>query len=433
MGERVGRTFGETEITKWQDGKTGAVSLTFDDGIITQFTRALPTMNRLGFKGTFYVVTGEMRGSRHPPRFVGRPLEEIVQETKTVPTDARNFFERASALEYPGYEGAFEMHRAAYGAFRPGRPPEGAYRVIDDAYARIRAGELPRGRNINPETALSAENSWDDFRKFAAQGHEFGSHTVTHAALAVLDEANMLYELEKSKEDILSQLGEEHTFSMEGPFGVSDPRVMEYLLRLYPAPRNIMRDPYLEILLRGSRKAPGSSDREYVQWQKGPDGTKNDENTTDTSLEEMKAWVDSTLVHDNIWLTLVFHGIDDRGWSALPHERVDAYLEYIKEKEDRLWVATFGDVTRYVRERMAARVDARDAGDELIVTVTHPLDPKWYRLPLTLKTYVSSDREVMRVRQGDRDERVRVREEGGRRYLLYRVSPGEGPVTVSAR
>jgi hypothetical protein len=28
---------------------------------------------------------------------------------------------------------------------------------------------------------------------------------------------------------------------------------------------------------------------------------------------------------------------------------VDAFLEYVKENEDRLWVATFGDVTRYAR------------------------------------------------------------------------------------
>jgi len=28
---------GQTEITKWQDGKAGAVSITYDDGSINQF------------------------------------------------------------------------------------------------------------------------------------------------------------------------------------------------------------------------------------------------------------------------------------------------------------------------------------------------------------------------------------------------------------
>ena len=35
---------GQTEITKWQDGKTGAVSITYDDGSINQFRYALPLM-----------------------------------------------------------------------------------------------------------------------------------------------------------------------------------------------------------------------------------------------------------------------------------------------------------------------------------------------------------------------------------------------------
>ena len=427
----AGPRFGGTEITRWAHGKTGAVSLTYDDGIITQFTRALPTMNRLGLPATFYIVTGEIAGSRHPPRFIGRPFGEILAETATVPTGEGNFFERAGALQYIPYEGAIQLHIDAYSAYQRGGV-ERARVVVDSAYARIRTGELPAGSNTTPEAAQSAESSWEDFRRYAAQGHEFGSHTVSHAALAVLDEPNMRYELERSKEDILDQLGPEHTFSMEGPFGVSDPRVMEYLLELYPAPRNIMRDPYLQILLRGDRTDPGSSDLEYVQWQRGPDGTRNDGNATDTSLEEMKAWVDTVVAHDNIWLTLVFHGIDDVGWSALPHERVEAFLEYIAARQDDLWVATFGDVTRYVRERMSAALEVEEAGGELLVTLTHPLEQRWYGLPLTLRSVVLGDRPRATVRQGGREQVVPVREDGaGGRYILYEVVPNDGPVTVS--
>jgi len=34
-----------TEITKWQDGKLAAVSMTYDDSTINQFRVALPMMN----------------------------------------------------------------------------------------------------------------------------------------------------------------------------------------------------------------------------------------------------------------------------------------------------------------------------------------------------------------------------------------------------
>ena len=40
---------GRTEITKWQYGKSGAVSLTYDDGTINQFRVAVPIMDTFGF------------------------------------------------------------------------------------------------------------------------------------------------------------------------------------------------------------------------------------------------------------------------------------------------------------------------------------------------------------------------------------------------
>src|SRR5690606_5764448 len=98
---------------------------------------------------------------------------------------------------------------------------------------------------------------------------------------------------------ILKQLGPEHTFSAEGPYGTENERVMEYAHKIYPALRNRMPEPYLEELNRSSRKQPGSFDKEYVQWQRGA--------TTKTPMPLMKSWVDTTAVHDNIWLVLVIH------------------------------------------------------------------------------------------------------------------------------
>jgi peptidoglycan/xylan/chitin deacetylase (PgdA/CDA1 family) len=55
---------GKTEITKWQHGKSGAVSLTYDDGSIDQFRLAVPIMDTFSFPVTFFIITAEIRGSR---------------------------------------------------------------------------------------------------------------------------------------------------------------------------------------------------------------------------------------------------------------------------------------------------------------------------------------------------------------------------------
>ena len=66
---------GKTEITKWQDGKNGAVSLTYDDGSINQFRVAVPIMDNFGLPATFFIITGE-----HPrlalPRHIRWPPNE---------------------------------------------------------------------------------------------------------------------------------------------------------------------------------------------------------------------------------------------------------------------------------------------------------------------------------------------------------------------
>src|SRR5512144_618111 len=99
---------GRTSIEKWQDGKKGAVSLTWDDGSPNQFRVAVPIMDRLGLPATFFIITGEVAGSRYHGAFVGRPVREIVAETARMSTTADNLLERASAVGYLGYKGTLD-------------------------------------------------------------------------------------------------------------------------------------------------------------------------------------------------------------------------------------------------------------------------------------------------------------------------------------
>src|SRR5215469_9317890 len=71
----------KTEITKWQYGKSGAVSITYDDGSINQFRVAVPIMDSFGFPATFFIITGNIGGSRYHGTFIGRPTKAIIEET----------------------------------------------------------------------------------------------------------------------------------------------------------------------------------------------------------------------------------------------------------------------------------------------------------------------------------------------------------------
>ena len=410
---------GETEISKWQYGKKAAISITLDDASINQFRQALPIMDTLGFKATFFIITNQVQHSVLQPQFIGRPIEDVIKETAATPTNQQNLFERASAIRFTGIRKAVEYHNNAGSLFEDGKTNE-AFKIIDEAYAQVRK-EKAFHRALNTSTLNMI--TWPELKAFAANGHEFGSHTLSHPRLSVLDEKNMLYELEKSKEEIRNQLGAGQTFSAECPFGTENERVMSYAHQVYPALRNRMPEPFLEELNRGSAKTPGVFKKEYVQWQRGP--------LQKTSMETMKSWVDTVLVQDNVWLCLTFHGVDGIGWEAKPHEELAEYFKYMKEREARLWVATFGDVTKYMRERMSAKINVKERGEKIVFTLDQSLDRSVYDLPLTLKTYVPSEWKEVMVKQGEKSAKLNPQSDKEGSYIMYQVVPGGGEVELA--
>jgi len=423
----------ETTIDTWQDGKRGAVTLTYDDSNINQFRVALPLMNERRLPATFFVITGGLEGARYAGRFVGRAPAEILRESATVPTNATNYLERISAAPFLGYEGLITLHNAA------APPTAQTFARVDAAYAKARNGELPKlapnafvymdnkGDPIQaPPSAEGGRVTWDQLRAAAAQGHEIGSHTVTHPHLDALDEANILDELTRSRDEIRDHLGTKHLFSAECPFGIEDPRAVGYALKIYPALRNRMPEPWLEELDRSSRGNPTASTKPYVQWQRGAIST--------STPETIKGWIDTTADHENIWLVFVIHGVEGIGWEALTRHTLTMMYDHIVANQDRLWVATFGDVTRYMRERMNAKVTTAPSSDGTIrVTLTHALDPALYDLPLTLNTPVPAAWARVVVTQGAaRQTLAPVRDTRGS-SVTYHATPNGPAVSLSPR
>ncbi len=413
---------GKTTVTAWQYDKNGAVSITYDDASRNQFLKALPVMENLKMPATFFVITGPITGSKYQGKFIGRPVQEIIKESATVPTNDKNFLERCSAAGYLGYMGTISYHTKAGGLYDSGKK-EQAFQLMDELYAKVRNGDFKPGYEPCPEYKQALGSTWDDFRRDVKEGYEIASHSVTHATMPGLDEANIRYELEKSKEDVLNQLGPKYTFSCEVPYGYENERVMQIAYKIYPALRNRMPEPWLKEIDRASKQTPGTTDKDYIQWQRGA--------TTKTPLPLMKSWVDTTAAKNNTWLVLVFHGIDGMGYEALPSTLLDEYFRYIQSKNDQLWVATFGDVTRYMRERESAKVNTEEKNNQIAVKLTHSLDSKMYYLPLTLKTYVPSGWENVRVAQGKHTYQSSVKKDDKGSYVLYQAEPNTEAIILT--
>jgi peptidoglycan/xylan/chitin deacetylase (PgdA/CDA1 family) len=401
---------GQTTVTEWQDGKNGALSITYDDGSHNQFKDALPIMERLHLPATFFVITGGIPGSKYQGKFIGRPVKKIIAETATIPTKDRN-------------KGTITYVTKAAGMYDNPRRKAQAYHLMDSLYKKVRHGDFEPGYQPCDEYLQEKGDTWDDFRHYAKEGYEIASHSITHASMPGLDSVNIAWELEKSKEEIRNQMGEQYTFSTEVPYGYENERVMKIAYPIYQALRNRMPEPWLTELDRPSKKTPAVNDKDYVQWQR--------ECNTHAPLSLMKSWVDTTVARRDTWLVLVIHGVDGLGYEALSDTLLKNYFHYIKARDNNLWIATFGEVAKYMREREASIVDNKIGKGGMEVTLTHSLDKSMYFIPLTLKTYVSPDWKIVHIRQGKQTSSATVQADAAGSYIIYRAEPNKGKITLT--
>ncbi len=415
---------GQTTITRWFDNKSSSISITYDGGTINQFRIALPIMNSMNLPATFYIVTGDISDAKYKGEFIGRPFNEILEEARTTPCNDSNFLERATAIRYAGSREARLYHTRAGDMFELKRFKE-AYAHIDEAYAKIINGQIVPENPSNIFDNDDVDITWAELKEIAGQGHEFGSHTVTHPQLAIYDDANIKYEMGRSKLEILENLGEEHIFSAECPHGTENERVMNLSFQFHHALRNRMPEPFLEEINRWNRKLPGTSKKEYVQWQRGPKSS--------TPLSVMNSWTDTCLAHQNVWLVLTFHGVDGIGYEPVTSEDLTQFFAYIKENDHKIWVATFKDATKYIRQRMYGEVNALELDDKIVVELSHSLDPKVYNHPLTLKSYLPAEWSDVRIKQGNSQITFRTLSDDNGRYVLYNCLPNKEPVEITKK
>ncbi len=93
---------------------------------------------------------------------------------------------------------------------------------------------------------------------------------------------------------------------------------------------------------------------------------------TDTQVRN--EWID-TAISDGVWLIEMWHNVmpeDDGGYQTLLESEAEEHLDYVAEKasENRIWVATFDEAVKYIRERQNSNINAYLDGDTLCVSVS---------------------------------------------------------------
>ena len=127
------------------------------------------------------------------------------------------------------------------------------------------------------------------------------------------------------------------------------------------------------------------------------------------------------------------HGVEGIGWEAIPRPTLAAFFDHLAAARNRVWVATFRDVAKYMRERQHATVRTRTTPDGAAprIALTHTLDPALYDLPLTLKTYVPAGWTRVRVTQGSTSSELTPSRDAGGTFVMYPARPNAEDVVLT--
>ena len=198
-----------------------AVLMTFDDGCIDAVRYAVPVLAEAAVPAIFFVSTGYI-GSRDLYWF-----DEVVHRFVHSPRDAFRLDTLDLDVLLPQDPGG--RKRAA----------EAVVRALKLAGRRLHLEALEEIRTACgaslPEEVIEANRpmTWDEVRTLVRQGMDVGSHSVTHPVLAGLDDRDLAWELQESREEIERELdaecrviayplGGDQGYSVSGAIAVDD-------------------------------------------------------------------------------------------------------------------------------------------------------------------------------------------------------------------
>lgn len=260
---------------------------------------------------------------------------------------------------------------------------------------------------------ISREPQWDIFQNAVREGHEIGSHTVSHSNLSELDDVKQEEELKNSKEEIERRISGQKCKTIAYPFCV--PSKIELTNKYFIAARHCQGN------IEKSTPENFFEISSILCGNIGHVKTTNDFITKNESAASL-----------NGWCVYLLHGIEkDGGYSPLDSVDLLGGLEFLDRNRDKYWVSTFTDVVQYIRERNSASVTELEATNQLVkIVISDTLDNSIYKTPITIRRSLPAKWTNADVLQGNSVVRSNVVEKNAVKYVEFDVVPDAGIVEI---
>lgn len=228
--QRYGRViFLPEQLAEVQASGEACTAVTFDDVPACTYRHALPVLQELGVRASFFIATGYAASGR------------------LFPADVLHLLRQMPELVSPGVRQALRSLTADPARHKRMRLAD-QQTLLAEAEAMIRESADPR-----IVAGLRCMN-WDEVRTVAERGHEIGGHTVDHAILGWQDERTRRAQILRCVKDItvevgVSPVGFAYPNGGPGDFGDADKQVLKscgvrYALSTEPGSVSVVGDRF---------------------------------------------------------------------------------------------------------------------------------------------------------------------------------------------
>jgi hypothetical protein len=256
--------------------------------------------------------------------------------------------------------------------------------------------------------------NWTSLQQAVANGHEVGSHSVTHPYLNTLSIEQQKPELENSYKTINTRIPSQKGLTIAYPYCVLG---SDSLTRLY----------YI-----GGRGCQGFIERSTPTDIMNISSILCGASHSIKTAQNFNSQANSAATSKGLCVFLI-HGIDnDGGYSSTESAVLRTHLEYLKANDDKFWVATFGNIVRYIKERNAVSVTETSVIDSVItLTVTDTLDNTIYNAPITIRRPMPEGWPSASVTQNGQPITPKFIDKSGVIYLMFDIAPDAGDIIIS--
>ncbi len=243
----------------------------------------------------------------------------------------------------------------------------------------------------------------------AKSGHEIASHTMSHSS----NSSELKSSQDKIRSEIPGEMGVTIAYPNCNPIG--DNEVKKY---------------YIAGRVCGGQinNASPANLMQITSTICGSGGL--------NSTQQLKGLADQAATQGG-WGVYLFHGVDKEpqgssDYSPASSSAIKGCLEYLDKNRNKVWVETFGNVARYIKERNAVSVKVKESSDKkIVVTVTDNLPDSLFNYPLSIRRPIPDGWSTAYMSQDDEEIEDSIVTESSNKYVVFKAVPDGGDVVIS--